>query len=65
MGWGAAERDPDATLASCATAGPYADNCRQGVAHEIKRSDPTRGIAICESLTTPTVRDNCLKFLKR
>jgi hypothetical protein len=65
LGWGAAERDPDATLAACAGLPAYADNCRQGVAHELKRADPTRGIAICESIQTTSVRDRCLTFLKR
>ncbi|MDP2315135.1 MAG: hypothetical protein Q8P41_19705 [Pseudomonadota bacterium] len=65
IGWGAAERDADATLAACSALPEYADNCRQGVAHQLKRFDPTRGIAICESLATASIRDRCLAFLKR
>lgn len=65
VGWGAAERDPDATLAACAALPQYADNCRQGVAHQLKRFDPARGIALCESIATPSIRERCLAFLKR
>ncbi len=65
VGWGAAERDPDATLATCATVTPYEDNCRQGVAHQLKRFDPARGVALCESIATSTIRERCLVFLKR
>lgn len=65
LGWGAAERDPDATLAFCADQGPYADNCRQGVAHQLKRFDPTRAVALCEAIATPAIRDRCLAFVTR
>ncbi len=65
LGWGAAERDPDDTLARCAKQATYADNCRQGVAHQLKRFDLTRGLAVCESLQTRTIRERCLQFLKR
>lgn len=65
VGWGAAERDPDAALAACADSPPYADNCKQGVAHQLKRFDPTRGIALCESIGTTSIRERCLAFLTR
>lgn len=65
LGWGAAERDPDATLAFCAGLAGYADNCRQGVAHQLKRGDPTRAIALCESIQTESVRTRCLDFVTR
>lgn len=65
VGWGAAERDPDATLAACANVPRYADNCRQGVAHQLKRFDPARGIALCESIATSSIRERCLAFLTR
>jgi hypothetical protein len=44
---------------------PYEDNCRQGVAHQLKRFDPARGVALCESIATSTIRERCLVFLKR
>ncbi|MES2638767.1 MAG: hypothetical protein V4850_04775 [Myxococcota bacterium] len=65
VGWGAAERDPDATLAACSKLPAHADSCRQGVAHQLKRFDPARGIALCESIGTASIRDRCLTFLKR
>ena len=64
-GWGAAERDPDAALAACAALPEYAENCRQGVAHELKRGDPPRAVAICETITTATIRTRCLDFVTR
>lgn len=63
IGWGAAERDPDAALAGCAAFGEFADNCRHGVANELKRSDPEREAAICESLTNPEAKAKCLAFV--
>jgi hypothetical protein len=63
MGWGAAERDVDAALSGCAAFGEYADNCRHGVANQLKRSDPARGLEICESLTQPEARAKCLAFV--
>lgn len=63
MGWGAAERDVEAALAGCAAFGEYADNCSHGVANQLKRSDPARGLAICESLTQPEARAKCLAFV--
>lgn len=63
LGWGAAERDPDAALAGCAAFGEFADNCRHGVANELKRSDPQRETAICESLTNPEAKAKCLAFV--
>ena len=65
IGWGAAERDVDAALVSCDTVPRYADNCRQGVAHQLKRFDPARGIALCEGIATSSIRERCLAFLKR
>lgn len=65
LGWGGAERDVDATLAWCPAAGPWADNCRQGVAHQLKRFDATRAVALCESIATPTIHDACAAFLAR
>lgn len=65
IGWGAAERDVDAALAACSSVARYADNCRQGVAHQLKRFDPARGIALCESIATSSIRERCLAFLKR
>ncbi len=64
-GWGAAERDPDAALAVCAQQGAYAENCRQGVAHQLKRADPSRAVALCESITSETIRSRCLAFVRR
>lgn len=63
IGWGGAERDVDAALASCAAFGEYADNCRHGVANQLKRSDPVREQAICESLTNPEAKAKCLAFV--
>lgn len=63
LGWGGAERDVDAALASCAGFGDYADNCRHGVANQLKRSDPVREQAICESLTNPEAKAKCLAFV--
>ena len=65
LGWGGSERDPDGTLAACAGFGPWADYCRQGVAHEQKRVDPTRALALCEAIGTTTVRARCLEFVTR
>lgn len=65
VGWGAAERDPDATLAFCDRQGDHADNCRQGVAHQLKRFDPTRAVALCESIGTSSIRERCLAFVTR
>lgn len=64
-GWGAAERDPDAALAGCDRQAPYVDNCRQGVAHQLKRADPARAVALCESIGTPAIRARCLAFVRR
>ena len=63
VGWGAAERNVDDALEGCATFGEYADNCRHGVANQLKRSDPAREQAICESLTQPDARAKCLAFV--
>lgn len=65
LGWGAAERDPDAALSACAGFAPYADNCRQGVAHQLKRFDPPRAVALCESIATSSIRERCLAFVTR
>ncbi len=65
VGWGAAERDPDAALAACASFVPHAENCRQGVAHQLKRFDAPRALALCESLTDTRLRARCLAFVKR
>lgn len=65
LGWGGAERDPDATLAACGSMGAYADSCRQGVAHQLKRGDPARAIALCESIGTDWIRERCLNFVRR
>ncbi len=65
LGWGAAERDADTTLVACGTMGAYADSCRQGVAHQLKRSDPERAIALCASISTATIRERCLGFVRR
>jgi len=65
VGWGAAERDPDAALASCDALPAYRDNCRQGVAHELKRSDPNRAVSLCESIGDDAVRTRCLAFVTR
>jgi hypothetical protein len=65
VGWGAAERDPDAALQGCARRDRYAENCRQGVANELKRGDPQRAVAICQSLQDPGLRDRCLAFVTR
>lgn len=64
-GWGASERDPDRTLASCPELGQYADYCRQGVAHQLKRADPTRALALCEAIATQKVRSRCVEFVER
>lgn len=63
VGWGAAERDVDAALAGCAAFGEFADNCRHGVANQLKRTDPQREQAICESLQNPEARAKCLAFV--
>lgn len=65
VGWGAAERDPDGTLAKCETVQPYHENCRQGVAHQLKRGDPQRALALCESITDTVIRNRCTTFVKR
>jgi hypothetical protein len=65
LGWGAAERDADAALAACAGFGAFADNCRQGVAHQQKRVDPARAVSLCQSLRTASLRDRCLAFVRR
>jgi hypothetical protein len=65
LGWGAAERDPDAALAGCERLAPYVDNCRQGVAHQLKRFDPARAVALCESIGTESIRARCLQFVRR
>lgn len=64
-GWGAAERDPDAALAGCATQAPFEENCTQGVAHQLKRADPERAVALCEGLATASIRERCLAFVTR
>ena len=64
-GWGAAERDADAALAGCLALPLYADNCRQGVAHQLKRADPARAVALCEAIPTETIRSRCLDFVTR
>lgn len=65
LGWGASERDPDRALAACPGFGAYADYCTQGVAHELKRVDPTRAHALCEAIGTSSVRSRCLEFVGR
>lgn len=65
VGWGAAERDPDAALAGCDRQAPYVDNCRQGVAHELKRADPERAVALCKSIGTASIQARCLDFVTR
>jgi hypothetical protein len=65
VGWGAAERDADAALAACGTFVGYVDNCRQGVAHQLKRFDPSRAVSLCESIGTDTIRARCLSFVTR
>ena len=65
VGWGAAERDPDAALAACAAFGAYTENCRQGVAHQLKRFDTPRALALCESLGDARLRGRCLAFVRR
>lgn len=64
-GWGAAERSPDDALVGCTNQGAFADNCRQGVAHELKRGDPERAVALCQSIATESVRARCLAFVTR
>lgn len=65
LGWGAAERDADAALETCAGFGAFADNCRQGVAHQQKRVDPARAVSLCQSLLAASLRDRCLAFVRR
>ena len=65
VGWGAAERDTDAALSGCERLAPYVDNCRQGVAHQLKRFDPARAVALCESIGTVSIRERCLQFVRR
>ncbi len=65
LGWGAAERDPDATLSFCEQQGEWRDPCRQGVAHQQKRTDPERALALCKSIGTESVRRRCLEFVQR
>lgn len=65
VGWGAAERDTEAALAGCAGEAPFQENCRQGVAHQLKRVDPERAVALCESLTSEAIRSRCLAFVRR
>lgn len=65
IGWGASERDPDGALANCNTLPDFSDKCRQGVAYQLKRFDPERGIALCEGMRSDSVRSDCLAFLKR
>lgn len=65
VGWGASERDPDGALARCDQQDPYRDNCRQGVAHQLKRSDPSRAVSVCESIVDAGVRGRCLAFVTR
>ena len=64
LGWGAAERDVDATLSWCESS-KYPDNCRQGVAHQQKRADPARAVALCQSIQTESIRTRCLDFVTR
>lgn len=64
-GWGAAERDVDAALAGCASLPAHADNCTQGVAHQQKRVDPARAVALCEGIATARIRARCLAFVRR
>ncbi len=64
-GWGAAERSADEALAGCTSMGAFADHCRQGVAHELKRGDPERAVALCQSIATPTIQARCLAFVTR
>ncbi len=63
VGWGAAERDVDAALLGCGGFSTFADNCRHGVANELKRTDPQREQAICESLQNSEARAKCLAFV--
>lgn len=65
LGWGAAERDPDAALAGCDTLQPYNENCRQGVAHELKRSAPERAVELCNSIQDSAISTRCLEFVRR
>lgn len=65
VGWGGAERDPDAALAACAREPAFADNCRHGVAAQLKRADPPRAVALCESITRADTRTRCLDFVTR
>ncbi len=65
VGWGGAERDPDAALAACAADPTYADHCRHGVANQLKRADPARAVALCESISRPDTRARCLEFVTR
>lgn len=65
VGWGAAERDPEATLEACEGQGAFRDNCRQGVAHQLKRADPSRAVSLCESIVDQTIRARCLAFVTR
>lgn len=65
LGWGAAERDPDATLAFCQRQGQFRDNCQQGVAHQLKRADPQRAVSLCEGIQDGAIRARCLNFVTR
>ncbi len=65
VGWGAAERDADAALAACGGFAGYADNCRAGVAYQLKRFDPERAVSLCESIGSERVRARCLAFVTR
>ena len=65
VGWGAAERDADAALAGCAVLPEHRDNCTQGVAHQQKRVDPARAVALCEGIATAAIRARCLAFVRR
>jgi hypothetical protein len=64
-GWGAAERDAQAALTACEAAGAYADNCRHGVAAQLKRIDPERALAICGRLGDSSLAERCGAFVRR
>lgn len=65
LGWGAAERDPDGALAFCQRQGQFRDNCQQGVAHQLKRADPSRAVSLCENISDAAIRARCLTFVTR
>jgi hypothetical protein len=64
-GWGAAERDATTALAACASWPEHADSCRQGVAHQLRRSEPERAQDIFTGIATESIRARCLDFVSR